>query len=263
MTPALVAAIEEHPKCLESIGAGTSASDKLAESEPSLACPAVGNPISHGQFIDIAGRLRDLAPKSGESASLELLLRGSQVYIPPPRSNPVPTPEYQSLMARLRREEEARSYERMLNPPPQSETFAQRFSASPHSYISPKESLGDSGEDEDVTYADVNRQMALILNVLISIVACSIAIWMVARHWSVPQRLGLSMVGSGLVGVAEVVVYAGYLRRVREAKSKGRRKVETKEILRTWVIGAGSGEGEKMPEDWVSNPSQATTFRKR
>jgi hypothetical protein len=140
-------------------------------------------------------------------------------------------------MARLRREEEARAYERMINPPLPSETFSQRFPNSSQANLFPP-AQADIGEDDEISYADINRQMALIINILISIVACSVAIWMAARHWSTPSRLGLSMGGSGMIGVAEVVVYAGYLRRLKEAREKGRKEVEIKEIIKTWVIGS-------------------------
>jgi outer membrane protein assembly factor BamD (BamD/ComL family) len=38
-------------------------------------------------------------------------------------------------MARLRREEEARAYEKMINPQPAAESFAQRFPTSPHAKL--------------------------------------------------------------------------------------------------------------------------------
>lgn len=44
------------------------------------------------------------------------------------------------------------------------------------------------------------------------------------------------MSGSGLIAVAEVVIYAGYIRRVNEAKSKEKKVMEKKEIVDTWVI---------------------------
>lgn len=145
-------------------------------------------------------------------------------------------------MARLRREEEAREYERMINPPPPTETFEQRFPGSGGAKLFTP-SQADIDEDDDMTYADINRQMTLIINILVSIVACSVAIWLAARHWNTPARLGLSMGGSSMIGVAEVVVYAGYLRRVKEARKRGQKQVETKEITRTWVIG---GEGQEL-----------------
>jgi len=139
-------------------------------------------------------------------------------------------------MARLRREEEDRAYERMTNPPLPTETFSKRFPKSSHANLFPQ-THEDIGEDDEITYADINRQMALIINILVSIVACSVAIWLAARHWSTPSRLGLSMGGSGAVAVAEAVVYAGYLRRLKEAREKGKKEVEVKEIIKTWVIG--------------------------
>lgn len=148
-------------------------------------------------------------------------------------------------MARLQREEENRAYERMINPPLPTETFSQRFPNSSHPALFPA-AQADIGEDDEVSYADINRQMTLIINILISIVACSVAIWLAARHWSTPTRLGLSMGGSGMIGIAEVVVYAGYLRRIKEAREQGKKHVEIKEIIKTWVIG---GEDEKADRD--------------
>ena len=144
-------------------------------------------------------------------------------------------------MARLRREEELRAYDRMVNPPPPLETFAQRFPGAPQTPFA-GDQVTKAEEAEEITYADINRQVALIFNILISIVACSAAIWMAAHQWSVPSRLGLSMGGGGTVGIAEVVVYAGYLRRIKEAKTKEAKKVEVKEIVDTWVIGGSKDD---------------------
>lgn len=149
-------------------------------------------------------------------------------------------------MARLRREEEARSYERMTNPPPPMETFAQRFPMSSAAHAFP--SYQEPKSEDEVTYEDINRQMAMIANVLLSILACAGAIWIAARWWSTPARLALSMSGSLLVGVAEVVVYGGYIRRVSEAKGKEKSVQEIKEVVRTWVVG-GTEEGQ--PEEPV------------
>ena len=234
-----------------------SAKAEKLSAEPSLLYPRVGNPISHGQVVDIS---RDLKRHGIQPLSLEALLRGSKVYAPPPpaRVEPVSyilqvseikannmgqTSEYKALMARLRREEEERSYERMTNPPLPMETFAQRFPAASaaHAFSSSYQNINTSDpEDDGLTFADVDRQMALILNVLLSIVACAGAIWVAARWWDTPARLALSMSGSILVGIAEVVVYSGYIRRVGEAKGKERGVKEVKEIVNTWVVGAGS-----------------------
>lgn len=158
-------------------------------------------------------------------------------------------------MARLRREEEERAYERMINPPLPVGTFSQRF-PSPQADLFPT-SQEDIGEEDEISYADINRQMALIINILISIVACSVAIWLAARHWSTPSRLGLSMGGSGAVAVAEAVVYAGYIRRLKEAKGKGKKEVEIKEVIKSWVIG---GEEDRTDH---SDPTSITVKESR
>ena len=125
----------------------------------------------------------------------------------------------------------------MVNPSAPPETFGQRF-PNTASNFNPATSHGASAIDEvdDVTYADVNRQMILIINVLISIITCSIFIWIAARRWSVPSRLGLSMSGSGLVAAAEVAIYFGYLRRLQDARQLELKQVEKKEIVQTWVL---------------------------
>lgn len=149
-------------------------------------------------------------------------------------------------MERLRKEEEAREYERMIHPPPEAETFAQRFPAAPHAHFDPKAS---DFEDDEVSYEEVHRQMILIINVLVSIIACGVFIWMAARHWSAPKRLGLSMSGSLVVAVAEVIIYNGYVRRVKEAKTKEKKKPEIKEIIESWVIDGAS----RKPKETLSS----------
>ncbi|KAI9846902.1 MAG: hypothetical protein M1837_003514 [Sclerophora amabilis] len=231
MTPALVAAIEEHRRRDPQTIQGTSFA-----ADPVLDEPTVGNPVSHGQIIQISRDLRHSEDTKPDKFHLDELLRGSMVYHAPPVPKAEHSSEYMDLMERLRRQEESRVYERMLNPAPQPQSFSERFPASPHALLSNAHPSRLTEDLDEVTYADVNRQMALIINVLLSIVACSVAIWMAASQWSTPRRLGLSMGGSGLVGVAEVVVYAGYLRRVREAKQTEKKEVETKKIVKTWVI---------------------------
>lgn len=165
-------------------------------------------------------------------------------------------------MARLRREEESRAYERMINPPLPMESFEQRFRNSSNARLF----SGDQAqvdEDDEVTYADINRQMALIFNILVSIVACSIALWLIASRWSTPSRLALSMGGSIVVAVAETVIYAGYLRRVKEARAKGKKQVEIKEIIKTWVIGNDEDPHQDRPREITSKGPKYEQVRRR
>ncbi|KAI9882885.1 MAG: hypothetical protein M1823_005371 [Watsoniomyces obsoletus] len=223
ITPAMVNAIRAYQSLPKSSSAQTISHPP---EEPSLDDPVEGQPISHGQLFDIITVLESSEnEKHDDRYTLDYLLRGSKVYVPPPPPKPEPTDEYKALMARLRFQEEERAYERMSQPASATEGV-----------MDAKATSNAIEEEDEVTYADVNRQLALIVNILVSIVACSCAVWMACSHWSAPTRLGLSMASSGLVGVAEVVVYAGYLRRVQSAKVEGRKRVETKQITKTWVI---------------------------
>ncbi|RFU33483.1 hypothetical protein B7463_g2910, partial [Scytalidium lignicola] len=216
--------------------------------EPSLSNLALGNPISHSQVIDIWRELKATTSLSS-TYTLEALLQGSNIYIPPPPPKPEPTSEYKALMARLRAEEEARTYEKMTTSSFPSNSSFPSSSPFPNSKPSlhpafatpiPAADLGDS----DLMYADINRQLTTILNILISIACCAVAIWIAARWWSTPARLALSMSGSLLVGVAEVVVFGGYLRRVGEAKEKEKERgmKEVREVVGRWVVGGDNGK---------------------
>ena len=66
-------------------------------SEPSLDQPAIGNPITHGQIIAISNALQKTKTDSNNatfdsmvSYHLDDLLRGSRVYIEPPKPKAEP-----------------------------------------------------------------------------------------------------------------------------------------------------------------------------
>lgn len=59
----------------------------LELNEPSLSNPKLGNPISHGQIIDL---WKDSQARSSHPKTLESLLRGARVYNPPPKPKPEP-----------------------------------------------------------------------------------------------------------------------------------------------------------------------------
>lgn len=234
--------------------------------EPSLADAKPGNPISHAQLIDLSKLLKSQSPGLDHNhdsenddipTTLASLLQNTTIYIPPPPAPPAKSAEYKALMARLRAEEEAKSYERMLHSPPTRETFAQRFPSAPAAF-----SLGataaPASEDDELTYEEVHRQIILIINILISIVCVAVFVWVAARHWTVGKRLGMSMGGAFAIAVAEVAVYAGYVRKVKEAKRTERRKPEIKEIVRSWIIdkgqeteGSNSATGKEKDGDGV------------
>ena len=168
-------------------------------SEPALADPKPGNPVSHSQLIGLSRLVKQLpeAPNNkptGDDAvdnasenvatptTLNALLRNTTIYVPPPPPKKQQTPEYLALMARLRKEEEARSYERMLNPPPARETFTSRFPGA-RNHIPSHFSIGADDEVDELSYEEVHRQIILIINVLISVVCVAVFVWHNALAW--------------------------------------------------------------------------------
>lgn len=89
MTEAIVAALEF---CSKNKVEGWPA--EHIEGETSLQDPAIGKPISHGQIIDFSKSLRDYFETSRNDSTiiydLDGLLRGSKVYIEPPKPKPEP-----------------------------------------------------------------------------------------------------------------------------------------------------------------------------
>lgn len=154
-------------------------------------------------------------------------------------------------MARLRKEEEERQYERM------TAASEPRF---PMTSIQIGAKHTDS--EDDVTYDDVKRQVMLIINVLISIFACAVALWMLAWHWPTPSRLALSMTAGGAVGIAEVVVYAVFIGRLKDAKIKERKRPERKTIEKSWIIDALDGGSGTAPKA-APNKEISATLRRR
>ncbi|RGP65925.1 vacuolar er assembly vma12 [Fusarium longipes] len=211
--------------------------------EPSLEDPQVGKPISHGQIVDLWKRSK---AQDNTEYTLEQLLRGASVYIPPPPPKPEPSPEYKALMARLRRQEEARSYERMMNPIPQQETFKDRFPSSAAAFAEANRptSASDIG-DEDIAMEEVHKQVTLIINFLVSIAGVAGTLWVTARWWSLPSRLFLTMGGSILVAIAEVVVYNAYIWKMDEGKKKHGKVKEVREVVESWTVGKLDDEDEK------------------
>ncbi|KAF2227811.1 endoplasmic reticulum-based factor for assembly of V-ATPase-domain-containing protein [Elsinoe ampelina] len=216
---------------------------KWSDDEPDLTNTAVGSPVSHHQLIQISDRLRERTSADSTpptTSDLESLLKGARIHVAPPKPKAEKTPEYVALMARLREEEEQRAYERMINPPPPAETFGHR-SPGTKAFGADILKAPVAQEVDDVTFADVNRQITLIINVLVTVIACSVGIWVIAWHWPTPTRLALSLGGSTVIGVAEVAIYFGYIKRVSDAKTKAVQQTESKQIVDTWVIDGKPG----------------------
>ena len=118
-------------------------------------------------------------------------------------------------MARLKAEQEQREYRKLVSRHVRDETADQ-----------------ETGEKDDVS-------PSLVVNILLSIVMCAVAMFVMTRYWRNDGLRVLVSLGTGLVvGVAEVGVYAIYLRKVRIAKEKEMKKKEKKFIIDREEIGA-------------------------
>ncbi|KAI3395827.1 hypothetical protein diail_840 [Diaporthe ilicicola] len=226
MTPFIVGAIARLKEIETEI---QHESQSSPDADPSLQDPAIGKPISHGQIIQLWRLLKD---HDAPSYSLENLLWGAKVYVPPAPPKPEPSNEYKALMARLRREEEERKYQRMVSPPSSLDApakFAQQFAE-----VNRPVGKADLGDD-DVTMNDVHRQVMLVINFLVTIFGCAATLWIVARWWSTPARLFLTLGGTLIVAIAEVAVYSGYVWHIGQARKKDAKIKEVKEVVDTWV----------------------------
>lgn len=90
ITTAIIEALELTPVDAPE-ATGPSEEETSPAAEPSLEHAQVGNPITHGQVVDLWRRLTAAGIKD---YSLERLLKGSRVYVPPPppKAEPVRLP---------------------------------------------------------------------------------------------------------------------------------------------------------------------------
>ncbi|PTB61533.1 hypothetical protein BBK36DRAFT_1163902, partial [Trichoderma citrinoviride] len=96
MTPSIVDALKLLDDLRTTDEPGNDANEQQPNTESSSPSspasslePAVGNPISHSDIIDIHKKLK-ASQSPAPKYSLEQLLQGSRVYIPPPPPKPEP-----------------------------------------------------------------------------------------------------------------------------------------------------------------------------
>ncbi|QIW99732.1 hypothetical protein AMS68_005250 [Peltaster fructicola] len=151
-----------------------------------LAAVEVEGPIEHRDLVTLSRLLVHHHQGEGHAANerqwrLDTLLTGVTIYIPPPPAKPEPSAEYKALMRRLRNEEEQRQYDRMTEVP-QKESFAARLPTGFNPQLAHGRS--DVPEIDDVTYQDINRQLTLIINVLVTVIASGVTIWQTSMNMS-------------------------------------------------------------------------------
>ncbi|KAK2743247.1 hypothetical protein FQN57_004936 [Myotisia sp. PD_48] len=257
ITPAILAVLETlPPPAREELG--------LCEA------PALHTPISHSQLLALV-RCKKLQAKSSSITdgpvhprhiSLDALLRGTDVYFPPPPPKPAPNSEYLALKARLQTEAEQLKYNTLIRPLSLAELRRQpaQIFASP-SYKSSSNAIYSDDLDSDPI------SPSLVLNILVSILFTGFATYWALSNFRIPKiyyllpwngrprsnstspsdyqeyyyyphspdsqpfRVFTGLAAGILVGVAEVVVYSAYLRKVDNAKKKEKAKIEKKELV--------------------------------
>ncbi|PYH97026.1 hypothetical protein BO71DRAFT_373978 [Aspergillus ellipticus CBS 707.79] len=233
------------------------------------------DPISHAQLIALARYFKtcpetSISDPRSRSLSLNSLLRGTKVYVPPPPKKPEPTPEYLALKARLLAAAETDAYNRMTSstslstPKPTSNAI---FTTTTPTLSALHDEKGGPDTEDTLT-------PSLVLNIFLSVLITGFSVyWMlksfqtpemmvsaVAGAWSGKRTRGgdgvseavkvlVSLVAALGVGVAEVAIYAIYLGKVEEAKGKERRRRERKVVVGSERVGGGVFEGEERKVD--------------
>ncbi|CRG85684.1 hypothetical protein PISL3812_02714 [Talaromyces islandicus] len=274
-TPTIVAALHALPAS--------------ARAELNLAAtpPPVGEPISHEEVVSLARAFarpeQQHENENGRQYTLNELLRGSDVYTPPPAPKPEPTPEYLALKRRLQSLAEEQAYNQLIAP---SSTHTNPYKPSPI-FTSPQDALLLQAEAESAADNDP-LSPSFVLNVFMSILLCGFATFWALKNFQTPSFMALrskqkpvagsaagseplfvliSMFVGLLVGVAEVVVYAAYLRKVAQAKAKEKSFRERKEVIKDgnssddaaqvdqtkeeiWGKGVNGGVRRRVRERW-------------
>ncbi|PWY73863.1 hypothetical protein BO94DRAFT_438285, partial [Aspergillus sclerotioniger CBS 115572] len=232
----------------------------------------LNDPISHAQIIQIARYFRAQTPAdTTRGRSLDALLRGTKVYIPPPPKKPEPSPEYLALKARLLAAAETDAYNRMTSSTLTPFTTS-RSAPAPNSIFTSStptvsalhdktNNLSDKREDEDPLTP------SLVLNIFLSVLITGFSVYWALSSFRTPELLietvagvwggggrgggkGVSeavkvlvSLGSALgVGVAEVMIYAIYLRKIELARGKERRMKERKVVVESEKVGGTKGD---------------------
>ncbi|KAL4990995.1 endoplasmic reticulum-based factor for assembly of V-ATPase-domain-containing protein [Aspergillus falconensis] len=269
-TPAILSALEAIPP---------STREDLNLPVPESLAP--GDPISHDQIIRISRYFKNTRSfqnfdgdgRTGVDRSLNALLPGTKLYIPPPPPKPEPTPEYLALKARLLAAAEADAYTRMLSQPTASNTDPLFNMTS--SKLAALHDAHNGPSAKDPNYADPLTP-SLVLNIFLSVIITGFSVYWALTSFVTPQilvsrisstwspqtisgrgsgglgasepvRVLLSLFAALAVGVAEVLIYAIYLGKIEAARGKEGRRKEKKVVIGSEEVG-GRGRDQQSPE---------------
>ncbi|RAK77186.1 TMEM199/VMA12 family protein [Aspergillus fijiensis CBS 313.89] len=250
-----------------------------ASARHTLALPSalqLADPISHAQLIQVARYFRSNPPPASQDASsnanahpesdprrnrtLNTLLRGTKVHVPPPPPKPEPTKEYLAHKARLLAAAEADAYNRMTgaNPHP---NFQSSFSSTPgtiNPVFTSSTPLLSALHEKHAPPEKETITPSLVLNVFLSVLITGFSVFWALHVWAPAASSGAGGIGAGGkvlaamgaalgVGAVEAGIYAIYLRKVRVARGREQRVREVKVVVGREEVG-GSGKGGKGGE---------------
>ncbi|KAK6347010.1 hypothetical protein TWF696_007100 [Orbilia brochopaga] len=179
------------------------------------ALPAHATDCPAFDHADAAAAARELGAQQQTRSSsyrLDVLLRGSEIYIPARPAKPTPSPGYLALMESLRHEYEEREYAAMLS---------------------------GNGPDKDTIQSsakEISDQISVVLNIFFSSIFTGLAIWYATSNLATyrhrePLRAGASILVAIIVAIAEVVLYNSFRRKMDDAKAREQSKTEVKTVL--------------------------------
>lgn len=132
------------------------------------------------------------------------------------------TQEFLDSMEKLRQRAKEQEYQKLLNPKLDVNFFQ------PDDKFDPKRAQ-----------REVRSHITTIFNIILSVLSVSYGIWYwTDTSWKIRDsyRVLLCLFFGGLVLVAEVVMYIGYLRRLDEARDRERNKKEIRRVVRSIKI---------------------------
>lgn len=175
------------------------------------------------------------------------------------------SPEYLALKARLQAAAEADAYNRLLSPPRPTSVPGPSpiFASSTPTLAALHDPRNSTGEGEEGDGDNDPLTPTLVVNIFLSVLLTGFSAYWALTNFqtpafltfsssssssssssvstgrastgvgaaSEPVRVLLSLFAALLVGVAEVVVYAAYLRKVREARARERKIKERKVVI--------------------------------
>ncbi|KAB8075393.1 endoplasmic reticulum-based factor for assembly of V-ATPase-domain-containing protein [Aspergillus leporis] len=241
--------------------------------------PSLNSPITHDQLIRLSRYfqhpLNNNNVPNDRKLTLNTLLKGTTLYIPPPPPKPTPSPEYLALKARLQAAYEKDTYNSMTSTTPANHPSSIFASSTPT-----LSAIHDSNVDPD-TDADADTLTpSLVLNIFLSVIITGFSVYWALTSFPTPEllrrggggvseavRVLLALAVAVGVGIAEVVIYAIYLGKVERARKKERGVRERKVVVGREVLGAIGGEESErvggVEEIWGKGPNGGLRRRVR